>query len=225
MTCFGVFAGIPAIVLGAMSRKEIERSQGALGGRGLAAGAVVTGLFGTGLSMVLAVALLLHALEAAHPAAPRSEAPAHTPAAAGVRSYGSLEVVDLDASATLARQLKDLARTATAKGRTVVLQTYVPSSKECDEVALALPDPRMQRALANVTLVRVDIEAYEKELKMMGVETTSAPWFYRIDGSARAVDAISADAWEANVPENMAPMLGDFVRRAKRTPSPAGTAL
>ena len=29
MTCMGLFAGIPAIVIGAMSRKEIDRSQGA----------------------------------------------------------------------------------------------------------------------------------------------------------------------------------------------------
>ena len=62
----GLFAGIPAIVLGAMSRKEIDRSQGALTGRGIAAGGIVTGLFGTGLSLVVLVAVLGGALEAAH---------------------------------------------------------------------------------------------------------------------------------------------------------------
>src|SRR5438128_1585013 len=45
----GAFAGLPAIVLGAMARKDIERSNGGLSGRRLAAGGIVSGLFGTGL--------------------------------------------------------------------------------------------------------------------------------------------------------------------------------
>jgi hypothetical protein len=228
VTCMGLFAGIPAIVLGAMSRKEIDRSQGALTGRGLAAGGMVTGLFGTGLSLVLFVALLGGAIETIKPPEPRSESPLRVPVAAGTRSYGSLEVVDLDTQRTLKAQLVEISRTATGKGRAVILQTYVRSSRECAEVASALPDPRMQGALANVTLVRVDIDAFESELTAMRVDTQSAPWFYKLDGNGRPTDAISADEWDENVPENMAPVLGDFARGAlgaRRSPSPVGTAL
>lgn len=228
MSCMGLFAGIPAIVLGAMSRKEIDRSRGALTGSGMAAGGIVTGLFGTGLSLVVLVALLGGALEAAHPPAPRTESPLRVPVAAGTRSYGSLDVVDLDGTTVLGKQLADIARTASGKGRTVILQTYVRSSSECAEVAAALPDPRMQRALANVTLVRVDIDSFEEELKAMRVDTESVPWFYKLDSGARVTDAISADEWDANVPENMAPVLADFARGAlgaRRSPSPIGTAL
>ena len=228
MSCLGLFAGIPAIVLGAMSRKEIDRSQGALTGRGLAAGGIVTGLFGTGLSLVIAVALVGGALEKAHPQESASSAPANVPVAAGTRSYGSLDVVDLEPNGVLKTQLADISRTAASKGRTVILQTYVRSSKECAEVAAALPDPRMQRALANVTLVRVDIETFEDELKAMRVDTEAAPWFYKLNGSAMPTDAISADEWDANIPENMAPVLGEFARGAlgsRRSPSPVGTAL
>ena len=228
MSCMGLFAGIPAIVIGAMSRKEIDRSQGVLTGRGMAAGGIVTGLFGTGLSLVVLVALLGGVLEAAHPPAPRTESPLRVPVAAGTRSYGSLVVVDLDTTSGLSKQLADIAKTSHGKGHTVILQTYVRSSSECAEVAAALPDPRMQRALANVTLVRVDIDAYEDELRVMRVDTESAPWFYKLDDNARPTDAISADEWDANVPENMAPVLGDFARGAlgaRRSPSPVGTAL
>jgi hypothetical protein len=227
VTCLGLFAGIPAIVLGAMSRKEIDRSQGALTGRGIAAGGIVTGLFGTGLSLVILVALLGGALERAHPAEPTAQS-SRVPVAAGTRSYGSLDVVDLEANANLDKQLAVITKTAAGKGRTVILQTYVRSSKECAEVAAALPDPRMQRALANVTLVRVDIDTFEEELKAMRVDTEAAPWFYKLDGSAHPTDAISADEWDANIPENMAPVLGDFARGAlgsRRSPSPVGTAL
>jgi hypothetical protein len=228
MSCMGLFAGIPAIVLGAMSRKEIDRSQGALTGGGMAAGGIVTGLFGTGLSLVVLVALLGGAIEGVHPPAPRSESPLRVPVAAGTRSYGPLDVVDLDATGTLGKQLGDISKAASGKGRVVILQTYVRSSTECAAVAAALPDPRMQRALANVTLVRVDIDSFEEELTAMRVDTESAPWFYRLDASARPTDAISADEWDANIPENMAPVLGDFARGAlgaRRSPSPIGTAL
>ena len=58
----------------------------------------------------------------------------------------------------------------------------------------------------------------------MRVDTESAPWFYKLDAEAHApTDAISADEWDANVPENMAPVLGDFARGAlgaRRSPSP-----
>lgn len=228
VTCLGVFAGIPAIVLGAMSRKEIDRSQGALAGRGMAAAGIVTGLFGTGISLIVLVALLGGAIEAVNPPEPRTESPLRVPVAAGTRSYGTLDVVDLDASGKLSKQLGDIAKTATSKGRIVILQTYVRSSKECAQVAASLPDPRMQRALANVTLVRVDIDAFEDELRDMRVDTESVPWFYKLDANARATDAISADEWDANTAENMAPILTDFARGApfsRKTPSPVGTAL
>jgi hypothetical protein len=228
MTCMGFLAGIPAIVIGAMSRKEIDRSQGALTGRGLAAGGIVTGLFGTGLSLIVLVALLGGALEAAHTPEPRTESPLRVPVAAGTRSYGTLDVVDLESTGGLKTQLAEITKTASAKNRTVILQTYIRSSRECAEVAAALPDPRMQRALANVTLVRVDIDTFESELRAMRVDTEEVPWFYKLDSAARATDAISADEWDANVPENMAPVLGNFARGAlgaRRSPSPIGTAL
>ena len=228
MTCLGFLAGIPAIVMGAMSRKEIDRSQGALTGRAIAASGIVTGLFGTGISLIVLVTLLSGAVEAVNAPEPRTESPLRVPVAAGTRSYGSLDVVDLDTKRSLKAQLAEIARSASAKNRTVMLQTYVRSSKECAEVAAALADTRMQRALTNVTLIRVDIDAFEDELKAMRVQTEAAPWFYKLDGNAHPTDAISADEWDANVPENMAPVLGDFARGAlgaRRSPSPVGIAL
>jgi len=232
MTCFGFLAGIPAIVLGSMARRDIERSEGRRTGSQTAAAGMVTGLFGTGLSLVVAVMLLGGALESASPGTssadpPVAEAHGKGPFTAGTRSYGSLDVVDLDGDRTLKPQLAEVARTASARGRTVILQTYVRSSRECAEVAESLDDPRMQRALANVTLVRADIESFEGELRAMRVSTDAAPWFYKLDGTAHPTDALSADEWDANLPENMAPILADFAkgarpkRRAPPTPSPS----
>lgn len=230
MTCLGVgfLVGIPAIVIGAVARKDIDRSQGALSGRGLAAGGIVTGLFGTGLSLVVLVVLLGGIVGSFETGDPQASSQHGGPGHAGTHSYGPLDVVDLEPTEGLRSQLATLASSATAKRRTVILQTYARSSKECAQVAAALSDKRMQRALANVTLIRVDVEAFDAELASMRVETESAPWFYKLDEHARPTDAISADEWDDNVPENMAPVLAEFARGtfgSRRAPSPVGTAL
>lgn len=230
LVCIGPLAGLPAIVLGAMARRDIDRSEGRLDGRGLAASGIVMGLFGTGFGIVILLWLVGAAVAPEEPepvaVAPPTPllmmpsvdeavdeaVPARSPTPApGVRSYGSLDVVDLDESRPLRTQLGEIVRRS--RGRTVILQTVVRSSSTCADVAAALPDTRMQRALANVTLVRVDVDEYDRELKAMRVETKTAPWFYKLDAKGIPTDAISADAWEESVPENMAPVLGKFVHR------------
>ena len=54
----GLFAGIPAIVVGFLARAEIRRSGGRLGGDGLALAGIVTGILGTLWSLVLAALLV-----------------------------------------------------------------------------------------------------------------------------------------------------------------------
>ena len=234
--CAGPVAGVPAIILGSLARRDIDRSSGALSGRGLAAGGIVSGLFGTGIGFVIALSVLgaLVAPEdpqpnavasvpaASAPSPIRADAPpplltatpepTATPDLERIRTYGSLEVVDLDESRPLRAQLGEITRRS--RGRTLVLQTFARSSPACVAIEAALPDKRMQGALANVTLIRVDVDEYSAELSRMKVETRKAPWFYKLDGEGAPTDAISADAWAANVPENMAPVLRRFVRRA-----------
>lgn len=230
VTCLGgIFTGLPAIILGALARRDIDRSQGRLAGAGIAAGGIAAGLFGTALTLILA-ASMLGGLLGEQPAARdvRAEVPGRIPVAAGTRSYGPLDVVDLADDRSLRPQLAEAVKNASSKGRTVVLQTYLRHSHECAELAGALPDPRMQRALANVTLVRVDVAQFGEELRSMRVETDAAPWFYKLDASGRPIDAINADEWDDNIPANMAPILGPFVRgtlSARRAPSPLGTDL
>ncbi len=231
VACVGAVTGLPAIILGAMARRDIDRSSGLLEGRTLAAGGIVSGLFGTGLGIVLLLwgmgAMFTPGAEStanvASPAvdsasnAPEEDAPPPTIASSakqtpGTSSCGSVEVVDLDDSRPLRAQLTEIV--GRSRGRTVILQTVARSSSACAAVAAALPDLRMQRALANVTLVHVDVDEYARDLAVMKVETRTAPWFYKLDANGTPTDAISADAWETNLPESMAPVLGKFVHRA-----------
>lgn len=49
----GPFTGIAAIAVGALARRDIDRSNGALEGRSLAAGGIVAGIFGMGFVLVV----------------------------------------------------------------------------------------------------------------------------------------------------------------------------
>jgi len=209
LACLGAVTGLPAIILGALARKDIDRSRGSLSGSGMAAGGIVTGFFGTGLGFVA----LLYIIGGTVDLAQQKKAHGHeATTTAQAQSFGALDVVDVGDDAPLRSQLGAIVRDAREKGRTVVLQTQASTNPRCAQVAAALTDHRMQHALANVTLVRVDVARHDTELRAMRVETKSAPWFYKLDASALPTDAISADELDTNV-ETMAPTLGRFVRR------------
>ena len=47
LVCCGLVTGVPAIVMGLVSRNRIARSAGALGGRGMAVAGVILGVAGS----------------------------------------------------------------------------------------------------------------------------------------------------------------------------------
>ncbi len=232
MGCAGPIAGVPAIIVGSLARRDIDRSSGTRTGRGIAAAGIASGLFGTGLGFVIMLCVVGAMLTpetpedtaslppTAEPASvatddslpPPSSVVMPAPAPAGTRSYGSLEVIDLDDTRGLRAQLVEI--TQRSRGRKIVLQTYAKASAVCEAVDAALPDKRMQGALANVTLVRVDVDEYDTELRQMEIETATAPWFYKLDSKGNPTDALSSEAWETDAPENMAPVLRRFIHRA-----------
>ena len=56
--CMTALTGIPAIICGHMARAKIRRSQGALGGDGMALAGLITGYIGTVLTIVAVIGLL-----------------------------------------------------------------------------------------------------------------------------------------------------------------------
>lgn len=188
----GAITGLPAVVLGALARKDIDRSSGALTGRGVAAGGIVSGLFGTGLGIVILLIVLGGALE--------------------TRQAKPLQVVDLREDRPFGAQLLTVVDESKANGRTVLLQTHSAKDVRCAQIKAALPDSRVQRALSDVTLVRVDIDRFSTELHAMRIEARSAPYFYVLDESALPVDAMSGREIDPSVPEKMGPTLAAFVR-------------
>jgi hypothetical protein len=109
----------------------------------------------------------------------------------------------------LRRQVAETAKS----GEHVVLWTVVPDCEPCAAVGQALSDPRMQRALANVRLVRADVMSFGRELQNIGVPVDETPGFALVDAQGRALDYIHGGEWDADIPANIAPILGKFVRR------------
>jgi thioredoxin-related protein len=236
--------GIPAIVLGFSAKSDIRASGGMVGGSGLATAGIVTGFAGTAMTMLSIVfmvfGVMMGARASSSPPTARRPAPSsHTAPmapAAGIHApptpanFGAIRVVDLDPDAkeTFHQQLASEYKRAAAAKQTLLVMTSAKWCSVCHEFEEALPDPRMQTALANVAIVRVDIDDFDAELKSEGMLESSLPWFYKLDGTLRPVDAISAGEWDDNIPENMAPVLKSFVLgtlRARRNPSPMGTTL
>jgi hypothetical protein len=57
--CFGFLAGIPAVILGHMSRRDIQRSMGRLSGDGVAMGGLITGYIGTFFTLLFIPAVVI----------------------------------------------------------------------------------------------------------------------------------------------------------------------
>jgi hypothetical protein len=240
-TC--ALTAIPAVVLGFSAKGDIQRSGGLLGGGGMATAGIVTGLTSTFFAVVSGALLVLGIVTGAKSAHTSSTAPhrggTHAPAPtlspagtvhAPPATIGGIRItaIDPDANETFRLQLSAEVARARAAKQSVLVMTDAKWCTVCREFEASLTDPRMQQALANVAIVRVDIEEFDAELKSLGMLETTLPWFYKVDAALRPVDAISAGEWDDNVPENMAPVLKSFVAgtlRARRMPSPMGTDL
>ena len=244
--CFGIFTGVPAIILGVMSKREIDRSAGTLGGTGMAVGGILTGALGT-LSTIATVAFfIVGAVGAAHAAKSLPTAyPTYTPpvfpvptatgtgtlgggAVASTTIHGSVKVVSVGAGRPLQDQLVDLRSSEIADGRLPIIETTASWCTACKEINATIDDPLLQAALDKVTLIEVDVDEFGSELASLKMETNAIPFFYKIDSTARATDAISGDEWDDNTAANEAPVLGPFVKgtlKKRRHPSPIGTSL
>jgi hypothetical protein len=219
LVCTGFLTGIPAIVLGVMSRRDIERSDGAKAGAGLALAGIITGSIGTLLSLVSAGFMILGmvmGMSATPPPAPTT-APtttAHAPhAGAKTTTHGSITVMDLDpADGALRTQMTRVVAEADARRSPVLVETTATWCKPCQKFSASLDDARVEAALTGVTLVRLDIDVWpSSELSGMHLIVNSVPWFYKIDASLAPLDKISSDEWGDDVPENIAPVMRDFM--------------
>jgi hypothetical protein len=136
--------------------------------------------------------------------------------------WGRIHVVDLHTSTTpLHAQLADEVKSAKAAGETVLVETTAASCTACVEVARSMREVPLQTVLASVRLVRLDVREVGSELPALGMKEPALPWFYMLDAHGDVRDGISADEWDDNDAENVAPVLDAFLHgklRSRRRP-------
>jgi len=141
-----------------------------------------------------------------------SEPPPDVPRRTELRQEGVLSVIDvgLDAPA-LDQVLREQREIAEEEAQTLVLMLTGQSCEPCRGFDDALADPRMQTALAAVRLIRVDLNVFAEEVERLQLPSRLYPSFFIIGSDLRPVDAIHGGEWDADVAENIAPVLGAFV--------------
>ena len=151
---------------------------------------------------------------------------------------GKVTLVDIPPVRSFLAELESQRQKAKAARQRLVLFTVTESCRPCLSVAAVMLDPKMQTALADVRLVRVDIREAENELEDLGVQTNQIPGFYLLGPTLHATDGVTGAEWDDDTAENAAPVLGAFVRgtyklrkqpfspsTSRGTPRPAPTML
>ena len=224
MCWLGAPLGIPAIILGTLAIRDIRRSDGMAGGTGLATAGVVMGSLGSLVfACVVGFAIFMWGKAGSVTVpGPSPVPPAALPTVVTAPplvppgGWGHIHVVVLhpSSSQTLRAQLADEVRAGKTASETVLVETIAPSCPACVEIAREMPEPALQAVLASVRLVHVDVGEFDVEASSLHLSTPGLPWFYLVDIRGDPRDGISADEWDDNDADEIAPVLDAFLHGA-----------
>lgn len=246
--CLGPLGAVAAVVIGIFALWDIHHSDGRRSGSPLAWAGIGVGAIVTLGYVALLAALVTNTARLAStppslpppmtaPLVPPSPTPS-TPASAGEKLsrdpatvetvIGSLVVADIGVDEpTLTGAFRRQQRLATEQKQKLVVQTTSEECRPCLGVAAALRTQPMQKALAGVRLVRVDVREFAEELQALGLPSELIPAFFLLGADLRPVDAIHGGEWDDDTADNIAPVLRDFVRgtyaRRRHRWTPSGT--
>jgi hypothetical protein len=242
---FWGIAGVGAIVLGVVAVHEIKRSEGRQHGQGLAIAGITLGVLHLlALTIGLAAVFLFSAHPTAFfpslpPRAPRSTpfSPPRPPSIASAAPtggervgaanrepstkttlFGKLTLVDPGGDVgELVPLIAAQERLAQSAHEKLVLWVTATDCAPCNGVSVALGNRRLQEALSGVRLVRVDAAEFHVELTKIGVPIDVMPGFALLGADGTPIDYVNGGEWDADIPENIAPVLGGFVRGTYHT--------
>lgn len=231
--CFWGIGGIAAIALGLAARSQIARSEGRESGTGLAILGIALGSLNLG-ACILAVAIgIALGVRPATPTVRPLPVPGPLPAPSVARPatsgeaaqtatresgrsetlVGKVRVVDVGLDSTSLRRLLDAERGAAERqSERLLIFVAAPNCLPCNGVMLALADPRMQSALADVRILRLDAAVFGAELVALGIPVDTVPGFALLGPRLKPLDYVHGGEWDADVAENIAPVLSAFVR-------------
>jgi len=228
--------GVGAIVLGAAAHGEIKRSEGRQHGSGFAVAGITLGVLHLCALVVLVAVLLVVGRTGAIPTPPVPPAPAMAGPPAKPRPAPSATAPDPDATTTreaatrvtrfggvalvdpgldgggLRKLLRAEQATARNERQTLMLWVSAAECRPCMGVSVALSSPKLQAALDGVRLLRLDAQEYAVELAEVGLAPDVLPGFALLGANGEPTDYVNGGEWDEDIPENIAPVLGNFAR-------------
>jgi hypothetical protein len=238
VTCLGALAGLPAMVVGALAHRQADKRGGETTSSFFG---MLLGALGTAANVALIIGAFVYFSHAQADAQTQITASPSPPVryelapSTGTEKDSEITqpspfVVQLGGNdhRGLRVQLAAAVRNAEARGKVAVVVTSTKRCKPCREFEAQLADPRMQLALHNVQLIRIDAEEFEDELAPLRMDADTVPWFFKLDSALRAKDGISAAEWDDNHAGSIAPVLRAFVDGkygARKLPPPIGISL
>jgi hypothetical protein len=106
---------------------------------------------------------------------------------------------------------------AVSERQKLVVWVTATDCQPCTGVSVALSNRKVQEALAGVRLLRVDVAEHHLELSRLGIPVDVMPGFVLLGPDGTPVDYVNGGEWDADIPENIAPVLGGFVRGTYKT--------
>jgi hypothetical protein len=126
--------------------------------------------------------------------------------------FGGVLVVDIAADVSSLDDELDRQRTlADVSGQRLLLWLVVPECKPCGAFEAVLASSEMQQALAKVRVVRLSAMDFGAELARVGIPVEAFPGFALVGPDGYALDYLHGGEWDADVPQNIAPVLKSFV--------------
>jgi hypothetical protein len=242
----GPFGAFVAIVLGILARRDAQRERHRASVRlatfGIVLGVILLPAWGVGLSYFVWSRVLRaqepgfepvvprrapsppvpDPREPRDPRAPRGRSPSGPAVPTRVEHQGRITIIDVGSSSpSLADELADQRAAASAAHETLVLMTTADGCAPCRGVDASLKDPLLQGALGGVRLVRVDIVAFHDDLDALHIPHDKIPGFFLLAVDFTPRDGVDGGEWDDDIPRNIAPVLGPFVRgqyKKRRTP-------
>lgn len=137
----------------------------------------------------------------------------HVPKETERKAVGELTVVDVGyAVPSLEHALREEREAARSRDERILVMTVREPCEPCDGVDASLGHPLMQQALEGIRLVRVDIDVFKDDLRSLDMFPSPYPGYFLFGPDLAIRDAIDGGEWGPDVAENIAPILGPFVR-------------
>ena len=132
--------------------------------------------------------------------------------ALGAMAAEPVEVVVLEpGSGALDTLVRREVASAAELGKVPFVQITAEWCGPCKKLRASLDDPAMRAAFAGTYIIRVDFDAWEKQLKAEGFVNEGIPVFFAVDKEGHPTgEKIDGGAWGEDIPANMAPPLQKF---------------